>query len=81
MGKRNAVWVRVLLLDTLCPFKVCNHLACKEKANCFISLSSGCHVAIIGRCLFLTVPWVGPLCMIVALSGHTLQYKFMQSSK
>ena len=43
----------------------CNHLAEEERVG-YISLFSWCHMAVSVLCLFLTVPWVGLQCVIVA---------------
>ena len=42
----------------------------RELAACIL-LSSGCYVAVIVLCFFLTVPWFVLWCVIVAFPGHT----------
>ena len=65
--------------------KFFNHLDGEERAGCFtlslcglvtylvalLSLSSCCLVNIIVQWRFLTVPWVGLQCVIVAFPNHT----------
>ena len=42
----------------------------RDRWRCF-TLYSWCHVAVSVLCLFLTVPWVGMQCVLVAFPGHT----------
>ena len=44
---------------------VCNHLEDGERAGCFVIIVYRCIVTINVMWLFLTVPWVGLLCVIV----------------
>ena len=39
--------------------------------------SSGCYVAVIVLCLFLTVPWVSLWCVIIAFPCHTHLFVFL----
>ena len=51
-----------------CPLHhVCNQPTGEER----LLLSSGCYDALIVLCLFLTVPWIGLLCVIVSFPDHT----------
>ena len=40
---------------TLCPFKLCNHLAGEERADCILALSSWSQVDIIVLCFFINL--------------------------
>ena len=52
-------------------FRVCNHLGGEKKNGCFTLIAFQCHLTVSVLCLFLTVPWVGLQCVIVAFPGHT----------
>ena len=57
----------VVYMQYLVSFLVCNHF--NEVA--LLLLSSCGHLAVSVLCLFLTVPWVGLQCVIVAFPGHS----------
>ena len=49
----------------------CVIISVGQRARCFALVAIRCYVTISVRCHFLTVPWVGLHCLIVAFPGHT----------
>ena len=63
----HCLWGFVLACITLCPYYVCNHLDEEERAACF---AFGCLATLNVLWLFLTVQWVGLLCVILVYPDH-----------
>ena len=66
----SSVFVFVSLCITLCPFFF-DHLEEEEKTGCFAIIVLHNIVTINVLWLFLTVQWVGLLCVIIVFSDHT----------
>ena len=62
------MFVSAMACLSLCPLQFCNHLEEEERAGCF---SYRCLAAVNVLWLFLTVPWVGLLCVIVVFPEHS----------
>ena len=52
----------------------------KRELVALLLLSFGCLVTVNTLRLFLTVPWVGPHCVILVFSDHTHLHFYWQSS-
>ena len=73
------MFVFVLIVITLCPFKLLNHLQeefaiilkKKRKLVALLLLSYRCIVSLNEMWLFLTVPYVGLQYVIVVFPDHT----------
>ena len=55
----------------MCPFQFCNHLDEEERAGCFVLIVFLVIITVNIMWLFLTMPWVGLQCVILAFPDHT----------